>query len=86
MTTGEIIALASCIVALIALVLSSRRDTRGSAADQARVETTLNGIATGVDYNLLMAAREALQAGLPDEPLYGMTPLAGLPKGWQPAA
>ena len=44
------------------------------------------GIATGVDYNLLMAAREALQAGLPDEPLYGMTPLAGLPKGWQPAA
>ena len=44
------------------------------------------GIATGVDYNLLMAAREALQTGLPDEPLYGMTPLAGLPKGWQPAA
>ena len=44
------------------------------------------GMPTGVDYNLLMAAREALQAGLPDEPLYGMTPLAGLPKGWQPAA
>ncbi len=44
------------------------------------------GIATGVDYNLLMTAREALQAGLPDEPLYGMTPLAGLPKGWQPTA
>ena len=44
------------------------------------------GIATGVDYGLLMAAREALQAGLPDEPLYGMTPLAGLPKGWQPDA
>lgn len=49
MTTGEIIALASCVVALIALVMSSRRDTRGSAADQARVETTLNGIANGVD-------------------------------------
>ena len=34
----------------------------------------------------LRAARQALQAGLPNEPLYGMTPLAGLPKGWQPAA
>lgn len=49
MTTGEIIALASCIVALLALLLNGRRDSRGSAADQARVETTLNGIATGVD-------------------------------------
>lgn len=43
------------------------------------------GIATGVDYDLLMTARAALQEGLPHEPLYGMTPLAGLPKGWQPA-
>ena len=43
------------------------------------------GIATGVDYNLLMAAREALQAGLPDEPLYGMTPGRSA-QGWQPAA
>jgi len=30
----------------------------------------------------LIAAREALKAGLPGEPLYGMTPEAGLPKGW----
>jgi hydroxymethylglutaryl-CoA lyase len=31
----------------------------------------------------LLSARSRLQAGLPHEPLYGMTPLAGLPKGWQ---
>lgn len=43
------------------------------------------GIRTGVDLNLLMAARAPLQAGLPGEPLYGMTPEAGLPKGWAPA-
>jgi hydroxymethylglutaryl-CoA lyase len=40
------------------------------------------GVTTGVDLNRLMAARGPLQAGLPGEPLYGMTPLAGLPKGW----
>ncbi|MDH4466391.1 hydroxymethylglutaryl-CoA lyase [Acidovorax sp.] len=43
------------------------------------------GIRTGVDLNRLMAARAPLQAGLPGEPLYGMTPEAGLPKGWAPA-
>ena len=42
------------------------------------------GIQTGVDLGKLMAAREPLQAGLPGEPIYGMTPLAGLPKGWVP--
>lgn len=41
------------------------------------------GIRTGVDLTLLMAARLPLQAGLPGEPLYGMTPEAGLPKGWR---
>jgi hydroxymethylglutaryl-CoA lyase len=40
------------------------------------------GIHTGVDIEKLMAARELLMAGLPGEPVYGMTPLAGLPKGW----
>jgi hydroxymethylglutaryl-CoA lyase len=40
------------------------------------------GIKTGVDLEKLMAARAHLQAGLPQEPLYGMTPEAGLPKGW----
>ena len=33
------------------------------------------GVATGVDHGRLIAARAALQAGLPGEPLYGMTPL-----------
>jgi hydroxymethylglutaryl-CoA lyase len=40
------------------------------------------GIKTGVNIDKLMAAREPLQTGLPGEPIYGMTPLAGLPKGW----
>lgn len=40
------------------------------------------GIRTGVDMDLLLAAREPLEAGLPGEPLYGMTPEAGLPKNF----
>lgn len=40
------------------------------------------GVPTGVDLGKLFAAREALKAGLPGEPIYGMTPEAGLPKGW----
>ena len=42
------------------------------------------GVNTGIDLVRLMAARAPLQAGLPGEPLYGMTPEAGLPKGWAP--
>jgi hydroxymethylglutaryl-CoA lyase len=38
------------------------------------------GVATGVDWTRLVAARQPLQAGLPGEPLYGMSPAAGLPK------
>lgn len=41
------------------------------------------GITTGVDLEKLIAAREPLMAGLPGEPVYGMTPLAGLPMGWK---
>lgn len=41
------------------------------------------GVRTGVDLDRLLAAREALAAGLPGEPLYGMLPEAGLPKGWR---
>ena len=41
------------------------------------------GVATGVDIAKLIAARQALRAGLPGEPLYGMTPEAGLPKGFK---
>jgi hydroxymethylglutaryl-CoA lyase len=40
------------------------------------------GVHTGVDLERLMAAREPLESGLPGEPLYGMIPEAGLPKGW----
>ncbi len=43
------------------------------------------GIRTGVDLGKLIAAREPLQKGLPGEPVYGMTPEAGLPKGWTQA-
>ena len=41
------------------------------------------GVDTGVDIDQLMAARAHLQAGLPNEPIYGMTPLAGLPMHWK---
>ncbi len=40
------------------------------------------GVATGVDIEKLIAARAPLMAGLPGEPVYGMTPEAGLPKGF----
>jgi hydroxymethylglutaryl-CoA lyase len=40
------------------------------------------GVPTGVDLGRLMAAREPLRAGLPGEAIYGMTPEAGLPKGF----
>ena len=43
------------------------------------------GVKTGVNLQALMAARTQLQAGLPQEPIYGMTPEAGLPKGWTQA-
>ncbi|WP_261324356.1 hydroxymethylglutaryl-CoA lyase [Microbulbifer agarilyticus] len=41
------------------------------------------GYSTGVDVDRLMAAREVLARGLPDEPLFGFVPDAGLPKGFQ---
>jgi hydroxymethylglutaryl-CoA lyase len=40
------------------------------------------GVRTGVDIAKLIAAREPLKAGLPGEPIYGMTPDAGVPKGF----
>jgi len=43
------------------------------------------GVSTGVALDALFAARDALRAGLPGEPLYGMTPEAGLPPGWRSA-
>jgi len=44
------------------------------------------GVNTGIDFALLLEARTALVEGLPDEPVYGHTPLAGLPKGFRAAA
>jgi hydroxymethylglutaryl-CoA lyase len=40
------------------------------------------GLATGIDLERLFAAREILIKGIPEEPIYGHTPLAGLPKGF----
>lgn len=40
------------------------------------------GVHSGVDLERLVAARAILSAGLPGEPLYGMTPDAGLTKGF----
>jgi hydroxymethylglutaryl-CoA lyase len=44
------------------------------------------GLDTGVDLQKLFAAREILVKGIPEEPIYGHTPLAGLPKGFRAAA
>ena len=41
------------------------------------------GVSTGIRYERLLEARALLEAFLPNEPLYGMTPAAGLPKGFQ---
>ncbi len=40
------------------------------------------GINTGIDLATLFQARAPLQAGLPGEAIYGMTPEAGLPKNF----
>src|SRR5689334_3077216 len=44
------------------------------------------GVTTGIDFDKLMKARELLVKGIPEEPVYGHTPLAGLPKGFKRAA
>jgi hydroxymethylglutaryl-CoA lyase len=44
------------------------------------------GVATGISLEKLFVAREILAKGLPEEPIYGHTPLAGLPKGFRAAA
>ena len=40
------------------------------------------GVSTGIDLERLFEARGILILGIPDEPVYGHTPLAGLPKGF----
>src|SRR5260221_9540926 len=44
------------------------------------------GMATGISMEKLFAARAIRVKGIPDEPIYGHTPLAGLPKGFRAAA
>jgi hydroxymethylglutaryl-CoA lyase len=44
------------------------------------------GVRTGIDLEKLFAARAVLIEGLPGEPVYGHTALAGLPKGFRAAA
>jgi hydroxymethylglutaryl-CoA lyase len=43
------------------------------------------GLRTGIDLPKLLAVREILRSALPSESLYGFTPDAGLPLGFQPA-
>src|SRR4030095_882099 len=40
------------------------------------------GLTTGVDFAKLLEARKLMVAAIPEEPVYGHTPLAGLPKGF----
>jgi hydroxymethylglutaryl-CoA lyase len=44
------------------------------------------GVRTGIDLDRLFAARKVLVEAIPEEPVYGHTPLAGLPKGFRAAA
>jgi hydroxymethylglutaryl-CoA lyase len=44
------------------------------------------GVSTGIDFDKLLEARALLVQGIPGEPLYGHTPVAGLPKGFRAAA
>ena len=44
------------------------------------------GFATGVDLAKLIAARAILREGMPDEPLHGQVPKAGIPKTFPRAA
>jgi hydroxymethylglutaryl-CoA lyase len=41
------------------------------------------GVETGIDLDALMKVRAIVAAALPGEPLYGFTPDAGLPLGWE---
>ncbi len=43
------------------------------------------GIGTGIDLDALFEARGILARAIPGEPIYGHTPVAGLPKGFVPA-
>jgi hydroxymethylglutaryl-CoA lyase len=40
------------------------------------------GLSTGIDLDKLFKARELLSQAIPEEPIYGHTPVAGVPKGF----
>jgi len=44
------------------------------------------GLHTGIDLEKLLTVRELVQKALPDEPMYGFIPEAGLPKGFHSSA
>ena len=44
------------------------------------------GVSTGVDFDKLLHARALLVQAIPEEPVYGHMPLAGLPKGFRASA
>jgi len=44
------------------------------------------GVATGISIEKLLLARKILVEAIPQEPIYGHTPVAGLPKGFRAAA
>src|SRR5688572_8675458 len=44
------------------------------------------GLSTGIDLDKLFKARALLAEAIPAEPIYGHTPVAGLPKGFRAAA
>ena len=44
------------------------------------------GFHTGIDLDRLVAARDILHAGLPDEPMHGALARAGLPRTFRAAA
>lgn len=48
LSIGEYIALGSLLVAVIVFLLNSRKDTRGDAAKEARIEAKLDNISSGV--------------------------------------
>src|SRR5437764_5086257 len=44
------------------------------------------GLSTGIDLEKLFKARTLLSQAIPEEPIYGHTPVAGVPKGFSAAA
>jgi hydroxymethylglutaryl-CoA lyase len=44
------------------------------------------GLRTGIDLDRLLTVRDVLRAAIPQEPLYGFTPDAGLPLGFRGGA